>query len=512
MEKGSGKGRPSSSSPVVVVVGGGIAGLGAVQRLCRHSGFRNLRLLEATDRCGGRICSQSAFGGVIEIGAHWIHGPSKNNPVFQLALEYGLLGEKEMSEENQLIEVGGHPGLPSLSLSSSGKNVNLKLVEDASNLFYTLLDQTREFLHMTETPVPSVGEYLKKELARHMVDWTEDEETKNLKLSIMNVFFNLECCVSGSHSMDLVALGSFGEYATLPGLDCTFSEGYEGLTNCIMTSLPKDVVLFNKPVKTIHWNGSYRQENFPGEKFPVLLECEGGEKFPAHHVIVTIPLGVLKEQINTLFSPPLPRRKAEVIRRMGFGTNNKIFLEFEEPFWEPDCQQIQVVWEDASPFLDAKAELHDIWFKKLIGFLVLPPLESTYVLCGFIAGLESEFMETLSDEEVISSLTEVLRRITGNPQLSRPRSMLRSRWHSAPYTRGSYSYVAVGSSGDDIDTLAQPLPADSSGPQFQILFAGEATHRTYYSTTHGALLSGWREADRLISCCDSQTQHLKPRP
>ncbi|KAM9070675.1 peroxisomal N(1)-acetyl-spermine/spermidine oxidase isoform X1 [Sarcophilus harrisii] len=511
MDKSGGKDGPSLSNHLVVVVGGGIAGLGAAQRLCRHPGFRNLRLLEATDRCGGRIRSQPAFGGVIEIGAHWIHGPSKNNPVFQLALEYGLLGEKEMSEENQLIEVGGHPGLPSLSLSSSGKSVNLKLVEDMSNLFYTLLDQTREFLHVAETPVPSVGEYLKKEISRHMFDWTEDEATKQLKLSVLKTFFNLECCVSGSHSMDLVALGSFGEYATLPGLDCTFSEGYDGLTNCMMTSLPKNVILFNKPVKTIHWNNSYKHENFPGETFPVLLECEEGEKFPAHHVIVTIPLGVLKEQMEILFNPPLPSRKAEVINSMGFGTNNKIFLEFEEPFWEVDCQQIQVVWEDASPFVDFEDELKDIWFKKLIGFLVLPPLESTYVLCGFIAGLESEFMETLSDEEVLSSLTQVLRRVTGNPQLPGPRSVLRSRWHSAPYTRGSYSYVAVGSSGEDIDTLAQPLPTDSSSPQLQILFAGEATHRTYYSTTHGALLSGWREADRLISLYDLECQQkFKP--
>lgn len=35
------------------------------------------------------------------------------------------------------------------------------------------------------------------------------------------------------------------------------------------------------------------------------------------------------------------------------------------------------------------------------------------MLCGFIAGLESEFMETLSDEDVLLSLTQVLRRVTG---------------------------------------------------------------------------------------------------
>lgn len=54
---------------------------------------------------------------------------------------------------------------------------------------------------------------------------------------------------------------------------------------------------------------------------------------------------------------------------------------------------------------------------------------------------------------------------SGNPQLPAPRSVLRSCWHSAPYTRGSYSYVAVGSTGDDIDLLAQPLPMDGKEAQ-----------------------------------------------
>lgn len=31
----------------------------------------------------------------------------------------------------------------------------------------------------------------------------------------------------------------------------------------------------------------------------------------------------------------------------------------------------------------------------------------------------------------------------------------------------------------------------------QLLFAGEATHSKFFSTMHGALESGWREAERI---------------
>ncbi|XP_017173258.1 spermine oxidase isoform X14 [Mus musculus] len=88
----------------------------------------------------------------------------------------------------------------------------------------------------------------------------------------------------------------------------------------------------------------------------------------------------------------------------------------------------------------------------------------------------------------------------GNPNIPKPRRILRSAWGSNPYFRGSYSYTQVGSSGADVEKLAKPLPYTESSKTapMQVLFSGEATHRKYYSTTHGALLSGQREAARLI--------------
>ncbi|NXL67429.1 PAOX oxidase, partial [Chordeiles acutipennis] len=449
---------------------------------------------------GSRPRPHPTASGLVEMGAHWIHGPSPGNPVFRLATHYGLLGPEAAREENQRAEAGGHPPLPCITYGSSGGPLRPSAVSEARDLFDTLLASTRTFRGSEELPAPSVGQYLREEIARRVPSLGGGEEgARQLQLAVLATCLKLECCISGTHSMDLVALEPFGEYVSLPGLDCTFPGGYSSLSDRMLSALSEDIVLLNKAVRTIQWQGSFHEEGDKDRDFPVRVECEDGDTFLADHVIVTIPLGFLKEHHQDFFQPPLPKQKAEAIRRLGFGTNNKIFLEFEKPFWEPQQQLLEVVWEDESPLEEPSVDLEANWFKKLIGFVVLqPPEQHGHVLCGFIAGKESEYMETLSDAELLRTMTRVLRTLTGNPHLPAPRSVLRSRWHSAPYTRGSYSYVAVGSSGDDIDMLAQPLPEDPKDSRpLQLLFAGEATHRTFYSTTHGALLSGWREAERL---------------
>ncbi|XP_032082103.1 peroxisomal N(1)-acetyl-spermine/spermidine oxidase [Thamnophis elegans] len=499
----------AAGGPRVVVVGAGLAGLAAAQRLLLGGSgrFAHLRLLEASGRAGGRIRSARFGKGVVEVGAQWIHGPSKENPVFQLASEAGLLDEEALLEENQQVEVYGHPPGPFAWFSSRGRELDSQLVDSMGSFFWGLLEEARAFTHLDQPPVPSVGEFLKTAIARKLQESPEkEEETRRLKLAALYSYFNMECCVNATNSLDELALGPFGEYTMLPGLDCTFPNGFQGLTDHIMASLPEGIVLFDKPVKTIHWGRSDLEEGSPGRLFGVQVECEDGEKILADHVIITVPLGFLKGCQESFFCPPLPSQKREAIRRLGFGTSNKIILEFEQPFWKPDTEIVEVLWENESPLEERPADLRKTWFQKIAGYVVLqPPERHGHVLCGFIPGRESEFMETLSDSEVLTTLAQIFRKATGNPQLAPPKNILRSRWYSEPYTKGSYSYIAVGSSGDDIDRLAQPLPEDPSGSKVlpQLLFAGEATHRSFFSTTHGALLSGWREANRLLHLYDS---------
>ncbi|KAI1894289.1 hypothetical protein AGOR_G00114290 [Albula goreensis] len=358
----------------IIIVGCGISGIGAAQKLLNH-GFHNVRILEATGRCGGRIRTGRLGKKIVEIGANWIHGPSQENPVFRLACQYNLLDPESMSEENQAMDIGGHPPFVPNWFSSSGKRLGPELMLPATSLFVSLTEECQDFHASGREPVPSVGQYIKREARRRAAELWDDAATRDLRLATMSMLLKLECCISGTHTMDDVGLGAFGMYKTLPGLDCTFPGGYEGLISCMMNELPKDVVSFNRPVKCIHWNNSVQGADSSGRTFPVLVECENGESFPADHVILTVPLGYLKRHQATLLSPPLPLPKVHSIQRMGFGTNNKIFVEFEQPFWDPDCESIYFVWEDEADLVDVVPDLQTSWIKKLFGFTVLKPTE-----------------------------------------------------------------------------------------------------------------------------------------
>ncbi|XP_063814681.1 peroxisomal N(1)-acetyl-spermine/spermidine oxidase-like [Pseudophryne corroboree] len=480
--------------PIVLIIGSGISGLSAAEKLYKH-GFQNIKILEATGRTGGRIRTQKFAKGLAEIGAQWIHGPSPENPVFQLAAQFGLLGPDAMREENQKVDLRGHPpGIPVI-YSSSGKQISPEVFLSISDSYSSWLEKAENVSKIDCDPDASVGGFLRQEIARSSQDW--DKASVGINMALLKGLLDNECCISGAPSMDNVALCPFGEYISFPGLDCTFPKGFESLVDHIKAELPNDTVLLNHAVKSIHWNGSFQGSD--SRVYPVQVQCEDGNTFVADHVIVTVPLGFLKKRAKDFLSPPLPPSKIKAIKNLGFGVINKIFLAFEKPFWDPNCTDIQLAWEGDS-LTEPQKDLKQHWMKKLPGFVVLkPPEQLGHVLCALIAGEESQFMETLSDEEFLTTMTALLRQFTGNPDLPPPISFLRSQWYSQPYTVGSYSHVAVGSSGNDVDNLAEPLPTDiDTLKPLQVLFAGEATERNLYSTTHGALMSGRREAQRLI--------------
>ncbi len=144
--------------------------------------------------------------------------------MFRLACEYQLLDKESMTEENQAIDVGGHHRrfVPNW-FTSSGQKLRPEKLGPVVEFFMTLLERSQQFHDSGGEPLPSVGEFVKAEVERLAPEeWKEDQANTALKRSMINTLLKVECCVSGTHTMDDVGLGAFGMYKTLPGLDCTF--------------------------------------------------------------------------------------------------------------------------------------------------------------------------------------------------------------------------------------------------------------------------------------------------
>ncbi|KAH3717033.1 hypothetical protein DPMN_059813 [Dreissena polymorpha] len=116
-------------------------------------------------------------------------------------------------------------------------------------------------------------------------------------------------------------------------------------------------------------------------------------------------------------------------------------------------------------------------------------------IISYLCGKEALYMESLTEDQIASDLRGVLEKFL-KKHIPLPTKVVRSRWGNSKNTRGSYCYIKVGATVGDVDTLAQPICDNNGKPLLQ--FAGEATHSSFYSTTHGALLTGHREAKRIL--------------
>ncbi len=144
--------------------------------------------------------------------------------MFRLACEYQLLDKESMTEENQAIDVGGHHRrfVPNW-FTSAGQKLRPEKLGPVVEFFINLLERSQQFHDSGGEPLPSVGEFVKAEVERLAPEeWKKDQANTALKLGMINTLLKVECCVSGTHTVDDVGLGAFGMYKTLPGLDCTF--------------------------------------------------------------------------------------------------------------------------------------------------------------------------------------------------------------------------------------------------------------------------------------------------
>ena len=114
------------------------------------------------------------------------------------------------------------------------------------------------------------------------------------------------------------------------------------------------------------------------------------------------------------------------------------------------------------------------------------PFNGAPILCALLIGSAAERMVTMDDDEVEATALAALRSVWGDAGVPQVVRRCCARWGEDEFSTGSYSYVAVGGSGDSYDLMARPLGRS-------VLFCGEHTTKEHLDTVGGAMRTGVRE-------------------
>ncbi|MFN0200610.1 MAG: flavin monoamine oxidase family protein [Bacteroidia bacterium] len=195
----------------------------------------------------------------------------------------------------------------------------------------------------------------------------------------------------------------------------------------------------------------------------------------ADYVLVTVPLGVLKNN-KIAFTPALPAPKQTAIQKVGMNCVNKFLLTWDTAFW------------DNVQYISYTSETKDK-FNYFVNVKKFHP--NVNALMTFAYADYARKTETMTDAQVISEIMTHLKDMYGS-KTPNPKNMLRTKWASNENSFGAYSYTAVGTQMRHFDDLAEEV-------NDKLFFGGEHTNADYFSTVHGAYLSGIREADKIIA-------------
>ncbi|CAH1960112.1 unnamed protein product [Acanthoscelides obtectus] len=464
---------PCKPEPSVVIVGAGIAGLSAAQRLVQ-CGVSNFTILEATDRPGGRIHSCWLGDVIAEMGCSNILGACIGNPVYNLAAQEGLLKPP----------LKKHDDTKGTFCTSDGRAIDTPISMMAFHAFKQIENEAASLFSMDGGKQHgSLLNFMGYRIQQEIQKFPEDQ-----RYDVSRIMYGLtnHLRIRLGDDLSQVSAGNFGSQINIPGGSVGVPLGFVGVLSPLMKDLPDCSLKFGKPVGLIRWGAVQSRNKGPR----AVVQCCDGEEYCADYVIITVSLGVLKEHGEKMFCPALPANKMDAIKSLGYGNMDKIFLDYERPFWVWSEGNIKFAWSQDE--LNKRTD----WTR---GLSAVEEVDgSKHVLCAFVSGPEAVVMEHATDEQVAEGITKVLRQFTGDASLPFPSTVLRSKWASDPYFCGSYSYMnLVSNIGHQCD-LSSPVPGSCDPVPPILLFAGEATCAGHHSTVHGARLSGIREAERIL--------------
>eukprot|EP01006_Ploeotia_vitrea_P035874 TRINITY_DN65946_c0_g1_i2.p1 TRINITY_DN65946_c0_g1~~TRINITY_DN65946_c0_g1_i2.p1 ORF type:complete len:505 (+),score=54.06 TRINITY_DN65946_c0_g1_i2:28-1542(+) len=443
----------------VLVVGGGVSGLSAATHLAEN-GVKNILVLEANDRVGGRTLTDSEG---TDLGGAYI-GPTQDRLLRTIAkLDLSIYKVYTKGYTTQCVRrrlnkfLGVIPKLP--LLASLDLNNLMVIAEKMAKTVPT--DAPHKAPNAEKLDTISCKEWLNKHC------WTQDA------INLFGTAISTLLCVepqdvSVLYFMWYIASGGGVRrmFETIDGAQDSKCVGGMGqVSNKLADRLGTDVVHLSEPVRSI-----FNQQD--GVQV-VTLE---GKSYTAKQVIFAIPP---LQRCRIHYSPPLDGSHAQLIQRFPMGSIIKTFCFYDEPYWRKANRNGMIVADDGICkvcFDDTK------------------PDGSMPMLMGFIDGPMARKWVTKTKEERMQALAENYAFMFQDERLKNPVNYKEKIWMEEPYIGGCY--VGVPPPGGLTE-----FQHDIRAPMWdnKVFFAGTETATQWAGYIDGAIQAGERAAREILA-------------
>ncbi len=405
----------------------------------------------------------------------WIHGTNQANCIFNLANEHELI-----ETPLQL-----HDRSKGAIVHNSGQAIDQELCMDVFDKIRQIEYQTTK-LKKTQNGL-TLKQFCDSKIEELVKHYPKEEH--KIIYSVYNYFKNYMSFHAGD-DLNLVSAWGYGAYNEIgaqgtQSFDIVVKGGFSRLVHCIVDEIGKQNILLEHEVIEIDWNS-----------VPISVKVKNNwdnlKVVTANYVLITTSLGFLKANHRQLFVPNLPQKKIEAIERMGFGKVAKIFLYYSRPFWSRGTLENLKFARDDQQY-DKQSDQD--WTLRINGFEEV--VDNPNVIQAWVSGEETISLEMAKEQEIVERCIKLLRQFTGDPSIGRPDSILKTEWCSNRFIGGSYSYPTTKTLANDHCVIGESIFMPNSVSPL-LLFAGEATHDCYFSTVHGARLTGLMRANDII--------------
>jgi putrescine oxidase len=441
----------------VVIVGAGVTGLTAATAL-RAAGL-SVAVLEARNRVGGRVWTNSIDGQLFELGGQWV-SPDQTALLAMLA-ELGLDTYSRYREgDNVYIGADGHP------TRFTGE---LFPVSDATRAEVERLIALLDNLVADTDPAapwnrPRAAAFDRISFASWLEQQTDDAEAHaNIALYIADAMLT-KPAHSFSLLQALLMAASAGSFSNLVDADFILDKrvvgGLQRVPELLAARLDAQDLRLEQPARRIEWGSNG------------VTVCTDALEVHARQVIVAVPPN-LYSRID--YSPPLPRLRQQLAQHQSLGLVIKVHATYETPFWRADGLSGTAF----SPY----ALVHEAYDNSNFG-------ESRGTLVGFVSDEKADRVLALAPEERKRDILTSFAHYYG-PQALEPVVYYESDWAGEEWTQGAYA------ASFDLGGLTRygALQLEPVGP---IRFGSSDLAALGYQHVDGAIRVGQRLAAEIL--------------